>query len=86
MSDFYQFGLLNAVKYTNPDQSNIFTSRPPERGNIVSREPAVGEHNRGSEGEKTLERFVQHLLQHHHLVVLLLPHLVEMKEDDKTVL
>ena len=52
----------------------------------MSREPTVGEHDRGSEGEKTLERFVQHLLQHHHLVVLLLPHLVEMKEDDKTVL
>ena len=48
---------------------------PPERGDIVSREPAIGEHDGGAEREEALKGLLQHLLQEHHLILLFLPYL-----------
>ena len=48
----------------------------------MSGQPAVDEHDGGAEGEEALERFLKHILQQHHPVLLLLPHLTVGGDGD----
>ena len=58
------------------------TKSPPEGRDIVSGQPAVDEHDGRAEGEEALERLLKHILQQHHTVLLLLPHLTVGGDSD----
>ena len=63
-------------------QKKISYKSPPEGRDIVSGQPAVDQHDGGAEGEEALERLLKHILQQHHPVLLLLPHLTVGGDGD----
>ena len=48
----------------------------------MSGQPAVDQHDGRAEGEEALERLLKHILQQHHPVLLLLPHLTVGGDGD----